>query len=174
MSFSIDSHRNPLPATGGQIYNSEANAIPSQHDIVLTTGQLSRPHHCFEKIDMLETTMTGHVGSMKYVAAPGKTPVLNINIACNRKVNEKEYTDWVSAKVWGERASKLKDYVGKGTHLLLKGRPESRGYKKSDGLPGAELVLHVTELEFLSAKSHGEGGGDAEQEETANLKLASV
>lgn len=97
--------------------------------------------------------MTGHVGSVKFVASKeGKSPVLNINIACNRKVGEAEYTDWVSAKVWGDRASKLKDHVSKGMRLLLKGRPEARAFKKGDGTPGAELILHVSELEFLSSK----------------------
>lgn len=105
---------------------------------------------------MLETTMTGHVGSVKYVAAAGKQAVLNINLAVNRKVGEREFTDWVSAKVWGERSTKLKDYVTKGARLLLKGRPEARAFKKGDGTPGAELVLHVSELEFLSAKGNGE------------------
>lgn len=51
---------------------------------------------------MLETTMTGHVGNVRYVAAPGKSPVLNISIACNRKVGEHEYTDWVSGKIWAK------------------------------------------------------------------------
>ena len=96
--------------------------------------------------------MTGHVGSVKYVAPKGKTPVLNLNVACNRRVGENEYTDWVSAKVWGERATKLQDHVTKGARLLLKGRPEARAYKKGDGTPGAELILHVSELEFLSSK----------------------
>ncbi len=102
---------------------------------------------------MLEATLTGNVGSVKFVAPKGKSPVLNINIACNRKVGDNEYTDWVSAKVWGERAMKLKDYVTKGARLLLKGRPEAKGYKKSDGTPGSELILHVSELEFLSSKT---------------------
>ena len=97
--------------------------------------------------------MTGHVGSVKFVAPKGgKSPVLNLNIACNRKVGETEYTDWVSAKVWGERATKLQSHVTKGMRLLLKGRPEARAYQKGDGTPGAELILHVSELEFLSSK----------------------
>lgn len=98
--------------------------------------------------------MTGHVGSVKFVSGQsGKSPVLNVNIACNRRVGENEYTDWVSAKVWGERATRLKDHVVKGARLLLKGRPEARAFKKGDGTPGAELILHVSELEFLSPKA---------------------
>ncbi len=102
---------------------------------------------------MIETTITGYVGSAKFVAAQGKQPVLNISLAVNRKVGEREFTDWVSAKVWGERATKLKEHVSKGSRLLLKGRPEARAFKKGDGTPGAELILHVSELEFLSSKA---------------------
>ena len=68
-------------------------------------------------------------------------------------------------KIWGDRATKLKNHVTKGARLLLKGRPEARAYKKGDGTPGAELILHVSELEFLSAK--GKGEADAELLETA-------
>lgn len=115
--------------------------------------------------------MTGHAGTVRYVAAPGKSPVLNISAACNRKVGEHEYTDWVSAKVWGERATKLQNHVTKGMRLLLKGRPEARAYKKADGTPGAELILHVTELEFLSAKMKDHGDAPDHSEETAELAL---
>jgi single-strand DNA-binding protein len=118
---------------------------------------------------MLETTMTGHVGTVRYVAAPGKSPVLNLSLAANRKVGDQEYTDWVSAKIWGERAGKLKDHVTKGTRLLIKGRPEARAYKKGDGTPGAELILHVNDLEFLSAK-----GGSHAEEPAAHLAEAEL
>ena len=109
---------------------------------------------------MLATTLTGYVGSTKLVQAPGKSQVLNINLASNRRVGEREFTDWVSAKVWGERAEKLSSHIQKGMHLLVTGRPEARGYKKADGTAAGELVLHVTDLEFLSAKPKEESGDD--------------
>lgn len=107
---------------------------------------------------MLTTTLTGYVGSVKFVHAPGKSQVLNINLASNRRVGEREFTDWVSAKIWGERAEKLSSHIRKGMHLLVTGRPEARGFKKADGTAAGELVLHVTELEFLSVKSKEEEG----------------
>lgn len=109
---------------------------------------------------MLTTILTGYVGSVKFVHAPGKSQVLNINLASNRRVGEREFTDWVSAKLWGERAEKLSSHIHKGMHLLVTGRPEARGFKKSDGTAAGELVLHITELEFLSAKTKGEAGDD--------------
>ena len=102
---------------------------------------------------MLTTTLTGFVGSVKFVHARGKTQVLNINLASNRRVGDRNFTDWVSAKVWGERAEKLTAHIHKGMHLLVTGRPEARGFKKTDGTAVGELVLHVSEWEFLSARS---------------------
>jgi single-stranded DNA-binding protein len=101
---------------------------------------------------MLTTIITGHVGSVKFVTAAGKSPVLNVNIATSRKMGDREFTDWTSAKIWGERAERLQHHVFKGQRLLITGRPEARGYTAVDGTAKAELVVHVNELEFLSAK----------------------
>lgn len=73
--------------------------------------------------------MTGCVGRVKLVTND-KGSVLNINLASNRKIGETQYTDWVSLKVWGERAVKLAPYITKGTRLYVEGRPEARAYKK--------------------------------------------
>ena len=124
---------------------------------------------------MLEVTLTGHVGSCKFVASPGKSSVLNVNLAVNRKVGEREFTDWVSAKIWGERAEKLSAHVSKGMRLLIKGRPEARGFTASDGTPKAELIVHVNELEFLSARPKSDAEEPAaHHEETAELALDAV
>ncbi len=121
---------------------------------------------------MLEVTITGSVGSVKLVTTPGKSSVLNVNIATNRRVGDREYTDWTSAKVWGERAEKLAPHVQKGARLLIKGRPEARGYTAADGTAKAELIVHINELEFLSAKPKDDSGEPpAHHEEAAELAL---
>ena len=109
---------------------------------------------------MFETTIVGNVGSCQFAKA-GETSVLNISLASSRRVGEKQFTDWVSAKVWGERGEKLKTHIVKGMKLLLKGRPEAKGYKRNDGTVAGELVLHVHELEFLGPKTAGEAGDEA-------------
>lgn len=100
---------------------------------------------------MLETTIIGNVGSLR-LAQAGETQVLNISIATSRKIGEREFTDWVAAKIWGERASKLAPYIHKGAKLLLRGRPMAKGFQRTDGTVSGELVLHVHELQFLTAK----------------------
>ncbi len=114
---------------------------------------------------MLKTEIIGNVGTCRLVKAPGKAPVLNVSLATNRKMGDREFVDWVSVKVWGERAEKLAPHIGKGTKLLVIGRPEARAYKANDGTAKAELVVHAAEIEFLSAK----GKHDYTNEPTAHV-----
>lgn len=111
---------------------------------------------------MLKIELTGNVGTCRLVKAAGKSPVLNISLATNRKVGDREFVDWTSAKIWGERAERLAPHISKGVKLLITGRPEARGYTAADGTAKAELIVHVTELEFLSAKGAHEDPDHAE------------
>ena len=100
---------------------------------------------------MLETIIIGNIGSARFVEV-GEIFVLNLAIASSRRIGDKEYTDWVAAKLWGERAKKLREHITVGMKLLLRGRPEAKAYERNDGTVAGELVLHVNHLEFLSAK----------------------
>lgn len=119
---------------------------------------------------MLEIKVTGNCGTVRLVKAAGKSPVLNVSLATNRRVGDREFTDWTSAKVWGERAEKLAPHISKGVKLLITGRPEARAYTAADGTPKAELVVHVTDLEFLSAKGKFEDAPE-HADESAELAL---
>ena len=101
---------------------------------------------------MIETFIIGNVGSIKFFERAGETSVLNISLASSRKINDREYTDWISGKLWGVRAEKLREHIAVGMKLMLRGRPEAKGFQKTDGTTGGELVLHINELEFLSPK----------------------
>ena len=101
---------------------------------------------------MIETTISGHVGLVRFAQA-GETQVLNFFIASTRKIGQREFTDWASAKIWGERASKLAPFISKGAKLLVRGRPEPKGFRKADGTVVGELVIHVHNLEFLNSPS---------------------
>lgn len=100
---------------------------------------------------MLETIIVGNVGSVRFARA-GETSVLNLSVASSRKINDREFTDWVSVKLWGTRAEKLREHIAVGMKLLLRGRPEAKGFQKNDGTVAGELVLHVDDLEFLTSK----------------------
>ena len=135
-------------------------------------GSLSVAHQNQEIPAMLEIRVTGNVGTVRLVKAAGKSPVLNVSLATNRRVGDREFTDWTSVKIWGERAEKLAPFIAKGTKLLVTGRPEARAYKAADGTAKAELVVHLTDLEFLSAKGkHEDDTQEYADEPTGELAL---
>lgn len=123
---------------------------------------------------MFETTIIGNVGSVKFVNTGGKMPVLNVSLASSRRVGENQYTDWTSVKIWGERAEKLKEHITKGMKLLVRGRPEAKGYKRDDGTVAGELVLHVSEFEFLSPKKSAETADGSEEHTEPGNELATA
>ena len=100
---------------------------------------------------MIELTIIGNVGNTRYFHNEENT-VLNLSIAASRRVQGKEYTDWVSAKVWGERASKLKDLITVGQKLLIRGRPQARGYLSGNGNAVGDLIVHAREIEFIGPR----------------------
>jgi len=105
---------------------------------------------------MLEIIITGHVGSLRFAQA-GTAQVLNLSVATSHRFQNREFTTWVNAKIWGARAVSLQPYIQTGARLLLRGRPEARGFRRGDGTVGAEIILHVHSLEFLSPRAKPAG-----------------
>lgn len=101
---------------------------------------------------MTDTIVIGNVGSVRLFPNENNNDVLNVDLACNHKQGDKEYTDWIRVKVWGDRASKLAPHIHKGDKLYVRGRPEAKGYLRKDGTACADLVLHASEIEFFSAR----------------------
>ena len=125
---------------------------------------------------MFESIVIGNVGTVRFVNS-GKTQVLNFSLAASRKLGDTEYTDWASVKVWGDRAERLKEHIAKGMKLLVRGRPEAKGYKRDDGTVAGEMILHANEIEFLSPKHRGQEDDNATQTEnttTSELPLDSA
>ena len=91
---------------------------------------------------MLKSVVIGNVGAAKFVKS-GETKLLTATVASNEKRGEKLYTNWVTLKIWGERAEKLKDLVKKGRKVYAEGRPEAEAYAKRNGTPAATQVIHV-------------------------------
>lgn len=119
---------------------------------------------------MFESIVIGNVGTVRFVNS-GKTRVLNFSLAASRRVGDTEYTDWASVKVWGDRAERLKEHIVKGMKLLVRGRPEAKGYKRDDGTVAGEMILHANEIEFLSPKNRQEDGEAAQPGNTATAEL---
>lgn len=109
-------------------------------------------------------TVLGHVGSVRAVHSKN-TDVLNIDLACNRTVGDKEYVDWYKAKVWGEFANELEPQIQKGDQLKVSGRVEAKGYLRKDGTAGADLVLHADDVQLMSCQLTTTAEPESEQED---------
>jgi len=100
---------------------------------------------------MIELTIIGNCGAVRMHSTP-KTNVLTVSIASNHRSGEKDYTEWVSAKIWGERAESLLKHISVGQRLLVRGRPQINIFDREDGTKAHELTCHVSLLEFLGPK----------------------
>ena len=109
---------------------------------------------------MQTATIVGHVGSVKFtkLEANGEKPkvtLLSFNVATNAKTKAgKQITNWTTCKLWGPRAEALAPHVAKGQGVAVTGRPEANAYTTEAG-PRSELVVHITEFNFMGGKPDG-------------------
>lgn len=92
----------------------------------------------------------GHDASLRYTA-DGK-PVANLSLAFNYGLRDQQGnrpTQWIEASLWGDRAEKLKDYLTKGTLIMVSlDDPHIESYDKRDGTQGVKMVARVNAIEF--------------------------
>lgn len=95
----------------------------------------------------LNMKLIGIVTQYKLIEVEGKPPFLDIKIdVVLPTASGKEFTQWVSCKVWKELATKTEPLLTKGCMVEVSGRPEVKAYARRDGSPGAELILHADQL----------------------------
>jgi single-strand DNA-binding protein len=67
--------------------------------------------------------------------------------------DNKKPTQWVDAALWGDRATKLAEYLTKGSEfLMVLDDLHVETYAKRDGGQGVKLVGRVSTVEFTRAK----------------------
>jgi len=91
---------------------------------------------------------------------PGGDAVANLSLAYNygKKDGEgKRPSQWVSATLWGERATKLAQYLLKGQQLCVTlDDIHVETYERREGGTGVNLKARVVSLEFAGSKPAGE------------------
>ena len=93
----------------------------------------------------------------------GAKEMAKFNFAVNRKFRRGEKTaDFFNCVAFGRQAKTIKEYVKKGTHLLLTGRMENNDYETSEGTRVFGYNFIVETIEFLDKKDN------ASQEQAAD------
>lgn len=82
---------------------------------------------------MNEVLLVGNVGQEPELRTTtnGKS-VTTVRIATDRKVGDKEYTDWHNVVAWEDIAKRVASY-GVGDRLVIKGRLQTRSYEDKTG-----------------------------------------
>lgn len=101
---------------------------------------------------------------------PDGTAVANLSLAYNYGKKDGEGnrpTTWVSAALWGERATKLAEYLKKGQQLsVVLDDVCMETFKKQDGTMGSAIKARVNSLEFVG-KREERPAGEAREPATA-------
>ncbi|MBQ1297197.1 MAG: single-stranded DNA-binding protein [Clostridiales bacterium] len=89
---------------------------------------------------------------------------LPVRIAIDRRDKEKN-TDFISCRAWGKTAEFIFKYFHKGDPIEIIGRLQSESYEKQDGTKVSEMVVIISEANFVPKPSQKTDSKKAEPEE---------
>lgn len=90
----------------------------------------------------------------------GGTPVVNFNIASNRRFRDKtdewkEDVCYVGIVAWNRLAESCRDKLKKGSAVLVEGELQSRSFKSEDGSHRTIVEIKARRIQFLNKKLPG-------------------
>lgn len=104
-------------------------------------------------------SITGRVGGDAETRTAGSGTVTNFNCAVDQGYGDSKQTNWFRVAIWGERGSKLAQYIKKGDKLAVTGELVIGEY---NGKPQYEI--RAADLDpFMAGKQQATGGGTTGQ-----------
>jgi single-strand DNA-binding protein len=103
---------------------------------------------------MKEMIITGNVGrdpEIRMSPQGEEFATFSVGIAVG-----KNKTDWVDVSVNGKQVDTVKNYVKKGSKILVAGFPNSRAYMSRDNTPISVIQIYARNIELLSRKAENE------------------
>jgi single-strand DNA-binding protein len=113
----------------------------------------------------------GNVGQDPELRDTGKSPVVNLSIATNRKWTNKdgekhEETEWHRVVFFGKRAETIARYTKKGDKLYVEGRLQTRSYEK-DGVKKYSTEIIGENFSFVGSGGGRSTGGEGAAADTS-------
>lgn len=112
----------------------------------------------------------GHIGNAAEIRnTPGGKQVTGFSVASNQGWGENKRTVWFRCSWWGDRGTKIAEYLVKGTHVLVQGEidMEPRIWTGRTGEPQASLEVTVRDVRLL-------GGGQRDERDEMPQSMDSV
>ena len=121
-------------------------------------------------------TFTGRLGrdaEQKYL--PTGTAVLEFNIAVDTGFGDKKRSFWLKCAMFGDRGTKLAQYLTKGQQVAVSGEFDPRPYQAKDGAEKISLELRISAVELIGGKNDTQqsqpGAGTEACAETAGAEV---
>lgn len=86
---------------------------------------------------------------------PAGSAVCTMTVAHNRKNGDKEETTFADVTVWGKSAVYCRDYLAKGSPVLIEGRLKLETWQGKDGSSKSKLAIVAENVQGLSRGSTG-------------------
>lgn len=98
-------------------------------------------------------------------STPGGMAVLALGVAVNdRRKNQQtgeweDYPNFIDCSMFGSRAEAIAQYLQKGTKVAIEGKLRYRSWENQQGEKRSKVEVVVDEIEFMSPRGEGGGGG---------------
>jgi len=99
-------------------------------------------------------TFTGRLGrdaESKYL--PTGTAVLEFSVAVDTGFGDKKRSFWLKCAMFGDRGTKLAQYLTKGQQVAVSGEFDPRPYQAKDGAEKISLELRISAVELIGGKN---------------------
>jgi len=103
----------------------------------------------------------------------GGTACANFSVAVTEKWKtqegeQKEQTEWIKCVAWKRLAEICGEYLGKGSHVYVSGKQQTRAWEDKDGAKRWTTEIVLREMQMLDRKSDRQEP-PAQQEPPVNL-----
>lgn len=104
------------------------------------------------------STRFGQDGELK--TTQGGMDVLTVRCPIDSGWGDKKHTSWITAVLFGKRATGLAPHIQKGGQATIWGELRVREFDRKDGSKGTSVECIVDKIDLQGGKSEGKDGED--------------
>lgn len=99
----------------------------------------------------------GRLGADPELRDAGGTPVCTFRIACSEKYKDRqgsqqERTEWITCVAWSRLAEICRDYLRKGSEVLVEGKLQTRSWDAQDGSKRYATEVKLDTMQMLGGR----------------------
>ena len=95
--------------------------------------------------------IVGHLGADAQLINGQNGQFLSFRVASNDRVNGKDVTSWFNVRLFGERATKLAEWLKTGRFVLVEGSESVGTYTAKDGSVQVSRDITAFNIEFINS-----------------------